>query len=836
MPYATLILPLALSELYHYRIPDTQGESSYTLQPGMRVVAPLGPKRFYTGIVHSIVESLPEGITAERLKTIESILDPRPIIDTSMLAMWEWMAHYHQCSLGQVMRAALPSGLLPESQTLVMLTPNYVAEGEFPQIDIQLLDLLAAAPKHQLTMSQVRVRLGRNFPGAFSRLLAAGAIYTEEQLKLRYQPRKAIYIGIAERFQSQEGLTEAEQMLRRAPKQLELLHRLVYLLIDNSLGLDNTLPRTLLIGGDTRRSTLVRTLVGRNILRIEERTESSLQQNQADSPTEAEQYPIEAMEAFTQKDIALLYTRRSESRERYILGQIKRVIDSGLQVLLLTPSAMDCPANSSFIKHIDSIANGKAWPYHPLINEHRRTELFLRLTSTTEPCVVYGTRGAIFLPMQRLGLIIVDEEQEYLYKQQHTAPLYHARNVALWLGAQRQVPVLLSSETPSAEAIFNTKRGKYELITLDTDSEPTTHIPIDIINLTQEYESGRLPFGHSISYTLRDKIQSTLSRGQRVLLLQNRRGYAPYALCRACEERISCPRCSISLTYHSNKRMMRCHYCGYEQGLPSACPNCGTSEVEQHGHRNKALRLVGYGVERIEEEVLEIWPELRVLRIDSDTLQSRRQQVEVHTRLEVGDVDMLIGTQLIKAQPVWENIGLVAVIHLETMISFPDFRAQERTYQLLHQLRLRLGYNCPNARMAIQTNSPTHPFIKLLVDGGYRNFIGKELKEREEMNFAPFYRVTYIRLKAIDEGCVERVAQRLSELLKQRISEERIRYVESPSVVKVDNHYLRQIVCLRPYSEPYHNERSIFTDALSTLHHELPESSRVRIIFDVDPL
>ncbi|MDO4707759.1 MAG: primosomal protein N' [Porphyromonadaceae bacterium] len=831
MIYATLILPLALSELYHYRLPEPSLLGEAVVRPGMRVIAPLGPKRFYTGIVHSLTSALPESISPTKVKTIESALDDEPLIDASTLQLWEFLAHYYQCSLGQVMRAALPGGLLPESQTEVMLDGDYLAKGTHSHTELAVLEALAAEECGRLTMGQLRLRLGRGCPAAITQLIARGAIYTEERLTERYRPKRTTYIGIADEFGDEAGLRRAEQLLHRAPKQLELLYELVEQLSDSAEGLGGMVKRATLTQGDSRRQNLLRQLEGRGILRQEEREEPRLSSALP---------PMQALEVVPQASfsspVGLLYTRRSDSREAYILGQIKRVLSEGRQVLLLTPTPTVGAASNDFLQRVQAIAEGKAWAYHSLLGEHLRSELYLSLARSSQPCVIVGTRAAVLLPLRHLGLIIVDEEQEYLYKQQFTAPLYHARDVALWLGHTRGVQVLLTSETPSAEALFNTLRHKYELLTVSEPEQPSFSVPINIINLDSEQSAGRLPYGQSVSWTLREQIEQTLARGQRVLLLQNRRGYAPCIYCWHCKERIPCPHCSVSLTYHSQRRSMHCHYCAYEQPRPTSCPSCGEHEVEKPWGRIPALSLIGHGVERVEEEVQGLFPERRVLRIDSDSLQSRRQLAELEARLEADDVDIIVGTQLIKGQPVWERIGLVGVINLDAMIGFPDFRAQERAYQLLRQLQLRLGGQ-GDIQMCIQTRQDEHPFLLSLERGDYRTFIKGQLAERrEELNlFPPFCRLTYIKLRAFDEALVERTAIHLAQILRQLLPG-RVSSSQNLSVTKIDNQYLRQITCRRPYHEAFPAERIAFSTALNQLRSSMPESSRVRILFDIDPL
>lgn len=836
--YAELILPLALSGQYHYRVPEQGIFAEQQLLSGMRVVVSFGAKRFYTGIVRRLSPTPPEGVDERHIKPIESILDQKPLVTEAEFALWEWVAHYYHASLGQVMRLALPTGLLPESQTLVTLCPEYQSDRPLEPKALELLDALAQTKGQTLTMEQLRHRLGYDCSRVFDLLYNLGAVQTEERLKTRYKPRVKVYVALSTDYRSTDALSRAEELLSRAPKQLEMLGRWLILAEERGIGLEGCIAREELAQHSPRDLILIRALVGRGIFVLQHLAESRIAPHE-DPPPITE---IGKAEELTHP-VSLVYTRYSREREEQIIGQVAQKIREGYQVLLLSPSAASFPAQAQFISELTRAALGKIYHYHPLINEAKRTELYLHLTSSEEACLVMGTRQAIFLPMRRLGLIIVDQEQEYLYKQQHSAPLFHARDVALWLGHKHNIPILLSSETPSAEAIFNVLRGKYALLAQSqpeaTEQPHALAFDLKTIDLVEQREQGRMPYGASISPALREAMEGALRAGKRILLLQNRRGYAPYALCDACGGRIGCPHCNVSLAYHSSQRCMQCHYCGYEQPLPVACPSCGTRSVVYRRTERPALRLVGYGVERVEEEIKELFDQAEVLRIDSESLQSNKRIQELHQRIEAGNVDIIVGTQLIKGQPIWDNIGLIAVVQLDTILAYPDFRSEERAYQLLMQLLLHTseasgGEN--SCQLLLQTARPEHPFIEMLKRRDYKSFIKQQLSLRQMLRFAPFWRMTYIRLKGTDESVVESIAQAFAELLIQRLGADRVSDAQEPYVARIDNQHIREIVCRRPFSESFHHEREAFAAAEQELTSLYPLAKRVRIIFDIDPL
>lgn len=834
--YAELILPLALEQSYHYQLPSTAEPPAQSFV-GRRAVVSFGRKRFYTGIIAEVYEDLPQELQGRPVKTIEGILDEYPLVSPALLSLWRWMADYYQCSLGQVMRVAMPGGLLPESKTLIYIYEDFQSETSLPELDYRILDTLREAGQSGLTLEALQTRIGQGISRSYHRLLALGAIHTEETVVSRYRPRTRAHLRLAERYRSAEGLVEAYALLGRAKRQQELLAEFWLYIEERALpeAYAACVPRVALSRADSARSAVIKKLVDRGVLEVLALAESRLTATEPSLPTSAG--PTMGYIQLS-SPVSYLSTPQVEQKQTAIIQLVRQCIAEGRQVLLLSPTAQDSPVSGAYHSALASAAGGRLYYYHPQVNEHKRSELYQLLASGAEPCIVLGTRTALFLPFDKLGLIIVDEEQEYMYKQQHTAPYFHARDVALYLGAKQQIPVVLASASPSAEATFNLKRGKYRALELGPIPIVTGLPEIKTIDLKELRQRGQIPYGSSISTPLCQMIQQELLEGRRVLLLQNRRGYAPYVLCAACRSGIDCPHCDVSLNYYASHRLLRCHYCGYSSPMPTACPSCNESQVEHKGKVRPALQLVGYGSERIEEEVQELFPDARILRLDSDSLQSVSRRQEVHDRIAAGDVDIIVGTQLIKGQPVWDNIGLIAVVQLESLLGFPDFRSEERTYQLLYQLMLhsRVGHSGRRTQLVLQTAQPEQPFIASLRQQDYDAFIEEQLAIRQITAFPPFYRLSTIRLKAFSEELVTTTANALVLYLRQHLEGIWVSDVQTPSIARIDGQYIREVMCRRPYAQGYQSERIGMRLAEQQLRHYHPESRRVQIHYDIDPL
>ncbi len=857
MLYLEVLLPLDLSEVYHYQYEDDLFNDSESVSlVGKRVTVSFGSKRFYTGVVRRQSSSIPQELSSKKLKSIETILDEEPIFHEEDFIFWEWLAEYYCASLGQVMNEVMPKGLLPESKTLIFLNEDFQSSQTLDETQLRFLSLLQSEGSKGSTLTKIRSQLGRGTLTAFDRLLSANAIYTEEKIKSRYKAKTQTFIQLHPSLHSEEALqTCLTTKLKRAKKQQCLLEEFIAKTSNPEQELNINYPqleleRDKLIQKDSSLVSLLRTMVKNDIFISVEKDVSRLATEEkktidSDYLKSLKHYKEQALWQGTN----YLYTKSTAIKEDYLIAKILQELERGGQVLLLTPNNHQDQFNGSFYNKLEKALQHPIYYYHNLISEEKRCELFLKLKSITEPALFVGGRNAIVLPIPHLSLIIIEQEHEYLYKQQFARPLYHSRNVALWLANKKKIPTILASETPSVESLFNIFRKKYHL--LNTEETPqlsdSNKLKIQSLDLKLLREQGRLHYGKIISQPLYEAIKQTISKGQRVLLLKNRKGYAPFIICNQCSEHIRCKHCDISLNYHSATRQLICHYCGYHQTFPSACPSCQTQTVELYGKPRPALSLVGYGTQRVEEELRELFPREAIIRIDSDSLQSNKRQQEVAEALADEKSKLIVATQLIKSQALWQSnqvpIGLIAVVQLDELLAYPDFRTEERAYQLLYQLILRYNEQLQETKddsqgeLILQTNAPEQEFIQKLRAFDYKSFIHLQLREREMLYFPPFCRLTYIIFKGFDEQLVVRIAEAFYQLLAPHYQERnRISPVQAPSVARIDNQYLRQIVCRRPFQEGYKSEREVFAQVLIKLRHTLPESNKVRIYFDVDPL
>lgn len=835
--YAEVILPLDLRERYHYRLAPKLEARGQDLV-GSRAIVSFGSKRFYTGIIRSVGHEPPKDLPASKIKLLNDVLDETPLVSTTMLEQWTWVSEYYMCSLGSVLRTAVPHGLLPESTTVIFATPDFEAKIRLSDIEIDLLDLLHQTPDKQLTLSTLQSRLGRaNLSKVCSRLISLGAIYSDEAMKTSYKPRPQRLLRLSEDWQIPERHDELLLTLRRAPKQqalmVELLERF------GECGLNSSLPRREVMGLKGASQAIVSGLIAKGCLIEETGQISRLTTSQTSRPITPQALP--KVVPLT-KPTTLLYSHSVGIKEDLLLSYIKQTLERGEQVLLLTPSAYGLPSATAWLHRLEEISPEGFYHYHTMTSEAVRVEVYNTLARSEAPCLVLGNRSSLFLPLSRLGLIIVDEEHEYMYKQQHSAPRFHARDLAVWMSSKLGCKVLLSSETPSADVLFNTLRGKYDIIhsprPTKEDARMTSHI--EVIDLSTERKKRSMKFGHGISPRLQEAVNKRLQAGKRSLLLHNRKGYAPYLLCHACGERIRCLSCDVSLHYFQSLHRLSCSYCGYTKPLPSSCPSCGSSEISTPWGMKPALGLMGQGSERIEEEAKTLWPERNVVRIDSVSLQSNKRVRELSEQIEADEVDIVVGTQLIKGQPIWDDLDLIGVIQLEAILGLPDFRADERAFQLLYQLRMRTlehrTEGSDSLEIILQTTDTTHPFIEDFRSVSYSDFIKKVLQERKALSFPPFTRMSYIVFKSFDPSLVEACAQQYHEFVRHLASHSEVMPVQCPTVGRIDGQYIRRIMMRRPYSVGYKAEREAMREAEQLLRERHPEYNRVRIDYDIDPL
>ncbi len=851
MNYVEVILPLDLKEYYHYYLSNNliEGRNIEDLI-GCRVSVSFGPKRFYTGLLRRVVKDLPPiGLASKQIKAVDAILDVRPILSEGDFLFWEWLAEYYQASVGQVMREAMPKALYPESETYVLLNPDFVALEPLKTLEENMLDILASQGSKGLLLKHLRIHFGRSLSITLERLLRLGAITLEENLNKGYREKKVSFVRLTPDYQNEEALAYLlDCELKRAKQQAFLLEEFLAHLDDQKgQTLSNLkLERSILTAGDNRKNTSLRALLTKGVLELFDLSVSRFREQALQDSDDLwdERGLLPYRKQALSSDIHYLYSSGSQAKENYLIAQIQNTLESGGQVLFLRTSLSMGKLYSSLDHHLAQAIKQNIYYYDSSLSEQKRSELFLNSGANDEPCLIMGGRNAIFLPLKKLSLIIVDEEQEYTYKQQFAQPMYHSRDVALWLAWQKNIPIILSSETPSAESLFNIFRGKYKLIDLDEalSQKIQLKVQIETVNLKEQRAIGQLASGHSLSIEVRDEIKRVLDAGERVIVLKNRRGYAPYIICNNCSEQILCPHCEVSMNYHYYSRLLECHYCGRNQELPRSCPSCHADKVAFYNKEIPALALVGYGVERVEEELKEYFPKANILGLDSERMKSQKRKQSIYEQLVSDEVDILVGTQLLRSESLFScgtrAVGLIVVVQLDELLAYPDFRTEERAYQLLYQLIMRQSECLTRpSKMLIQTTNPEQEFIEQLRLFDYQSFINKQLEDRELLNFPPFCRLSYVLVKGFSEELVDVVARRIVDLLRSVwSSSERISVVQKPSVVRVEQQYMRRIVCKRPFQESFKKEREVFTWLLVTLNDEMPESRRTRIIFDVDPL
>ncbi|MDY6121537.1 MAG: primosomal protein N' [Porphyromonas sp.] len=821
--YVSVLIPLAVHGSYHYLVPE---EMYRRASVGVRVVVPFGSKRFYTAIVERIESSLPTGVQTP--KSVLAILDSKPIVKTEDIAFWHWMSSYYLCSVGEVLRTAFPSALLPESHTEVVANPNYEATTVLPALDTKIMDLLQLAKDQSMSLGELQRQLGRPALPAFVRLIASEAIRVSEEIFALPKGRREQIVGLRpDLVKDEEALCEEMGRLNRAPQQQKLLLSLLELLQQESTGLGSSVPIKKLCRGDSRKTSALRALVQRGILlrsdRLIELEPMARLQGLPD---------LEVAPELPENQISVYYQEDIYRKEQLIEQLVNDYLAEGGQVLLLTPEVQRPPTERGLLNRLSLRHGDRVQLYSSGQSLSDRITLWQRLSSEVPSMLVAGNRSAIFLPFDDLRLIIIDEEQEYGYKQQSPSPRYHARDAAMVVAQLKGAKVLICSETPSSETLHNIAVGKWASFSPQGGRRRPSPIAIETVDMKKLYRQHRLSACESISPQLEKGIADSLNRGKRVTLIQNRRGYAPYIKCGHCSQSLRCPHCSVSLTYYKQRGKLVCHYCGYEQLIPHTCPNCNSSQKED-------LQPHNFGTERVVEEISKLFPKARILRIDAELARSKKRLAETLGQIESGDVDIIVGTQMMAGLPIWQNIDLIGVVSLDSILAFPDFRTDERAYQLLYQQAIRSAQaNATDspARMILQTNDPESPFIQSLAKGDYHQFVQEVLQERQLCFFPPYSRLTLIVLRSSDKAIVSHTARQFALLLKARLPRETVVNLFTPIVDRIDRYYIRHIMLRRPTHLSAQLERRAISAAQRELLATLPEAKKCKIHYDVDPL
>lgn len=814
--FADILLPLPLKETYTYRVP---AEFASRISPGMRVIVPFGRKKSFAGIVAAIHRLPPE---EGEIRDITALLDDLPVVTPKNLELWKWMADYYICTQGEVMKAALPAGLRLESETVVSLAP-----GADPATLPPAEEAHARLAAGKISVGDLQNRL----PGLFSfgivrKLIEKGTLITEEELREKYKPRRETVVSLHPSLQDPARWEEALHHLRNAPRQKEMMTRLAHLSSLISPGSPGEIPRKEFLGEETSGENLLRQLVAKGYLVTAQREVSRLPQPPGGptgiNPLTGNQQKAltEIRNLFAKKQVVLLHGITASGKTEIYIHLIGEALATGRQVLYLVPEISLTP---QIIARLQKAFGGKTTVYHSRMSGPERVEVWQKVlafgTSGDSSCqVVLGARSALLLPFSRLGLIIVDEEHEPSYKQNDPAPRYHARDMAVVAGIQHQAPILLGSATPSFESYRNAKTGKYGLVTLPHrfgHAGLPEIIVADLLRARKRREMKSL-----LTPELYQLMTAALQNGEQVILFQNRRGYAPWVECHDCGWIPECRHCDVSLTYHRKGNQLVCHYCGYREPLPAHCGRCGSP----------GIRTRGFGTEKVEEEIGLLFPGARISRMDLDTTRSRHALDHLIGQLESGKTDILIGTQMVTKGLDLARVSVVGILNADNLLSYPDFRAHERAFQLLVQVSGRPGRSSFPGKVVLQTTQPGHPVIGFARELNYHGLFNSLMPERKLFGYPPWVRLVRISLKHRDQERVTRAAGFLAGMLRQ---EEKIRILGpgSPVVGRINLWHLSEIWLKVPREFPPAQLRTTMTRAME---HTLRQPGFSTLVIQVD--
>ena len=774
---ANIILPFPLNDTYTYYVPQAMEEH---ICVGQRVIVSFGAKRFFTGIVYS----LGEASNVADLKPIAEIIDNKPIVSQNQLLYWRRLADYYICSLGDIMRLALPSALRLQSDTTVIIneeiTPDNLSDKESFVYSI-------LQNKNGLKINDLAKQCDFRPLPVLRTLFERNIVHFDETITERYREKTIDIVTPNFDIYDTELIDKTIATIRRAKKQIELLDRIIALSLEYSDGI----PKNKLKADDSYSESAFKSLVDKQLITIEHRVVSRVlfdkSSEQPNTLTMKQQQAVEAIEkVFAERRTALLFGVTSSGKTEIYIDLILKELEKGKSVLYLVP---EIGLTTQLVARLKGIIGDKLLVYHSRMNDSERVEVWNEV-STADCLVVIGARSALFLPFRHLGLIVVDEEHDTSYRQTDTMPHYTAKSATAFLAQIFDAKILLGSATPSIETYAMASVGRIGLVRLDERYGEIRMPDIELIDLRDMYHKKRMR-GH-FSLELIDAINATLSEGQQVILFQNRRGYSLTLECRDCGFVAKCNRCDVSLTYHKHIGALKCHYCGFlVYDSAKVCRRCGSH----------AVHYSGFGTEQVETEAQELFPEARVGRLDFDTTRRRRSFEDIIRRFETQNLDIMVGTQMIAKGLDFSNVGLVAVLNADNLLNFTDFRVEENAFQTLVQISGRAGRR-QAGRVMIQTYSPDSELMKCVAANDFERFFTIQMQERHIFRYPPYCRMTTLTLKHRDNNLLTRASDYLADSLRNNEIFE-VLGAESPPISKINNTFIRNIIIKTDAKYPF---------------------------------
>lgn len=817
--FADVILPLALRNTFTYSVPEPLQKK---IKIGMRAVVEFKTQKLYTALVCKIHENKP---AEYKTKPIENILDEVPVVNELQLRFWKWMADYYLCTIGEVMNAALPSGLKLSSETKILLNSSYTyTPGSLS--DDEYLVYEALQSENALNMDDVgEITSKRKAPAVIKSLLEKKAACLQEELREKYKPKMAVYVRLTSFADDEKNLEEIFKVLEEEKKQdqLELVIAYIKLSQRNSKTRKEVKKSELLEYASTSESSL-KSLIRKNIFEVYKketgRFSSESAQGVSKSLSEEQKNIFKKIKSEWQtKETVLLHGVTSSGKTEIYVKLIEETLAQGKQALYLLP---EIALTTQVTARIKKYFGDKLGVYHSRFNENERVEIWNQVSTAGHKFrVILGARSSLFLPFSNLGLIIADEEHDSSYKQQDPAPRYNARDAAMVLAKMHGAKVLLGSATPSVESYFNAIEKKYGLAELRTRHGGAQLPEILIADIKQ---AARLKQMKShFSPILLDNISNALKEKEQVIIFQNRRGFAPFLECQACGWIPQCRNCDVSVVYHKTGNTLRCHYCGFTLPLPSACKKCGDTNI----------KMKNFGTEKIEEELEIFFPDARIARMDLDSTRTKFAYQHLINDFEERNIDILVGTQMVTKGLDFDNVGVVGILSADQMLNFPDFRSHERSFQVMSQVAGRAGRK-NKGKVILQTSDPTHRVIRHVMDHDFEKMFKEEIEHRKNFNYPPFYRLLELTVMHRDMDTINIAADELAQKLKSFLGK-RVLGPEFDLIPRIKNLYRKKILLKISREESSSKVKEKVFELISRLQNN-DTYKALKVQADVDPL
>ena len=825
--FVDVILPLPVEARFTYRVPQAlNGQIAF----GMRVIVPFGNNKLYAAVVERVHEEAPKQFST---KYVLDVIDERPVVSEAQYRLWQWISAYYMCTVGEVMAAALPSALRLASETKVKIHPEF--DGDVTVLtpyEMNVMELLL----HRETMTVAEV--GKSLQVAkvmpiIKSLVDKHAVITDEEIRNPYKPKKETVVRLASPYDQEPAFMELLDRLNAksstATQADTLLAFMMLTREGNRYHFDAAIPKSTLVHSEKINPSSLQTLLKKGILKSEEHVISRLVDISAENAAEVQlSVPQDnayqqIKHSFGQFSVTLLHGVTGSGKTEIYIKLIDEVLKQGKQVLYLLP---EIALTSQIVNRLRKYFGEKVGVYHSRFNEYERVEIWDRVLNGGEQDdsakyqLILGARSALLLPYKNLGLIIVDEEHDSSYKQVDPAPRYHARDAAVMLGQIHGAKVLLGTATPSVETYFNVQLHKFGLVEL-MQRYADSHLP-DIYTVNMNLATKRHEVQGLFSHFLIEQMAMALERKEQIILFQNRRGYAVRMICHTCESMPKCQYCDVTLTYHKKTNLLKCHYCGYAIEVPRECPTCHSTDIE----------MKGFGTEQVEDTLADIFPEARIARMDMDTTRSKNAYQQIITDFEQHKTDILVGTQMVTKGLDFDRVSVVGILNADALISFPDFRAFERAFQLLSQVSGRAGRKEVPGKVVIQTYQPNHPALKYVETNDFAAMYHSQIEERLRFHLPPATRMVKITLKHPEEQTVLAAAMQLQGLLRGAFAGS-VMGPAAPLVARIQNYFLQDFWLKLPRDHSLSAKKQLLAEILRQFK-QLPDFKKVRCVVNVD--